>query len=572
MAAVKTKWLTRMKAPWSSFKSTFPLASKCLPIWLILLVPTVWVERQDGLMWDSVAAILSPLTGSFGAVVIGSIFVDRYRSQLAERQRREWVSRASEHLLTEHEAIRRILADIAIVGYAIAEPLLAESDRVPKRLLGKALKRPPYTPPEFLNEGEPLQLGLQRTFEAISDRFSEDLYHDQSGPLPWAIEQLSELSSAATGERRQAESMGLTLLKGHSFRNFDKLHLTPHWEGAGESLDVARANAASLVVLASDLGERLRDFSMLEVYQPARLELSREDSGLDTVKVLRATRSLLTHARELAQLAEGCVPNHGSGADQVESAALVEPFLEGAVGLLRDVQEISSGIREWTRELSSYSAKGDDEIAALKEFMRQMTRATNDLSREQDYRQWEHFLDGAVPIFDWLPQRPKRPATSDVIASARAGVAAGNDAWSEVRKALEGSGTNIWAELAALDALAAAELDDVDAQGRIQVAENLYANGALMAGPERSAWSIENHLARSYARIGQTDSAIAHWREFLRLTTPEIRAQASRSAEALGTMANHPSIRAINERAEDEAKAEMVRPSSERPPASDQSD
>ncbi|WP_141401483.1 hypothetical protein [Ornithinimicrobium cerasi] len=457
-------------------------------------------------------------------------------------------------MLAEHKEIRDGLAAIAIVAYSIAEPLLDESERVPRPLLEQAVKRAPYSPPRLVHQGESVKDSLRRTVGAISDNMSDNIYHDVFGPLPWVTEQLDDLRRSAINARKRAECSGI--LGSEALYPHGPGRLRMQWAGINESIDRAQRSTLRLSRLAADVNDRLRDFNILEVYRPARLELDKEGSDLGTVQILAASRSLAAHVSRLEVLMDAGFTALPGGVDPADQARPAEDLLEATGELLRDLRAIAGGIRKWTSALATY--RGEDQQGELSDLIRKISMQSDSLSRHVDYQNWEHFLNHATPVIEGLPPRRKRPTTADVLARSRAARAAHKDSWSDVREILEDGRKDVWAELAALDALAASELGADDALICVGSAEELYTLNAFMDS-EGARWIVAGYLARSYARLGNGEKAFVHWDEFLRSTTPEVRAQASRYAnEYLGAISEDGAVVAITQAAEEEGMSALA--------------
>lgn len=344
-----------MRAWWA----THSLSRRCLVAWLLLLPLVVLVQPLDG-RWAVVRDMVNALGGSFLAVVVGALFVERWREELVARSMQDrrdiWLHANAPPIEHAHKQIFADLADIAVAAYSATTPLLPPREHIPENPVRWDLTARPrsYT-------GSPL--------EALA-YIDERMRLSVNGPLVWAIAQADGLYEAAVWSHLDADARvnAVALRRAAALEGDD--HLTASLRRGAEEFAAAeeRPLCTSVFEVAPEdlvafvtgwawvadvwpqadlVADNLRDLATLDVFRP--LNESAEGAG-ETMALLAAGRTLrrtAAQARDLAaELASAGEPAGVLDDLAVELLRCSHELLDAVDGtrhaLLRQVRLVSS--------------------------------------------------------------------------------------------------------------------------------------------------------------------------------------------------------------------------------------
>lgn len=393
------------------WRRNHPLARRCLVAWALVLPLALWVESLSGANWRVVAAVLTPLAGSFGAVFLGSVFLDRWKLDQQRSDRRAWLGRNAALIADQQQLARDMLSEIAVEAYDLARGFVPVDERVTDELLRWDV-----------------ETGAARhdlTAQGAMARIDDLMRVGVNGPLTWATRQAAAIADTASRLRfhrvmdeqaAEINRMAQEVEDDDVRELFDSSAVG--WEadelGGSDSTtwDVARLRelapgvGTSVVVGSERAAAVLRDLGTLEHLRPLREEA--DDAGAQAGKPSGpAPGAALVHASHRLTSAAHLLARATTSLESTDASAL-EPsdetvaVLDGLSELLRSVSRARSSL-QLQATLTSQFAAGID-ASSLAGIAAAASRGLAEHRGRQHAEEWRRFSDGRA--------RPRRAPRS----------------------------------------------------------------------------------------------------------------------------------------------------------------
>jgi hypothetical protein len=361
--------------PVSRWRSDHPLALRSLLAWVVLLPLALWVESLDAAWAVALAQVLSPLAGSFGAVVLGSLFIDRWELDRLRKDRHAWLDRNASLVTDDQQLARALMAQLVVPIYDAVRGFIPEHEAVTDQLLDWDVKTPPASSRDWVS------------------RLSESMRLNVLGPLGWAGDQIAHAADAAYWARHHRTMQQYSAITGRSPTE-DELRYDA--SGVAHLRDKALVAAGAVQAIAPMLATVLRDLGTLDLLRPLREEQLDQRSADDPAP--GADLVYHSHRLEVAALAlmsAAKSEDTGTGAalpHAEEPSEWTVATLAGLRDVLDAVRAARSALHEQALVVASYAREVDaSTLAGL------IAAATKDLSETQQARQeaeWDRFVEG----------------------------------------------------------------------------------------------------------------------------------------------------------------------------------